>query len=214
MIPLGVLASTRSAPAGLTLTHRGTWPVESDASLTAVPIGDASAARTVLVVATWASNLVRSILDVTIGGVTAALDLDDTTNRAGVAVWRATVPTGTSADVVLTWNTGFPSTVAVLTAPAALTVVDAVASPVAVGAVTSTITSATAAGGVVVAGAASGEAGIVTLSPSGTSIIAADNQAASTYATTGAPLTITSTVDVAATNTARNPFAAVAYKGA
>ena len=210
MIPLGVLASTRSAPAGLTLTHRGTWPVESGASLTAVPIGDASAARTVLVVTTWASHLVRSIVGVTIGGVTAALDVSGATVRAGVAVWRATVPTGTTADVVLTWNTNVASTVAVLTTPDALTVVDAVASPVATGEVTSTITPATAAGGVVIAGAASGDAS-VTLSPSGTSIIAASQQAAFTYATTGAPLTITNTIGAVSTNTSRNPFVAVAY---
>ena len=212
MIPLGTLASGR--PSGLTLTHWGTWPVAAGASLTAVPIGNASATRTVLAVTTWATNLAHSIGSVKIGGVTATLDLDDTTNRSGVAVWRATIPTGTTADVVLTWDTSVPSTVAVLTAPTALTVVATAASPIATRQSTSTIALATATGGVLIAGAASGETGGgVTHSPSGTSIIAADRQAAFIYDTTGTPLTITNTLAPTwvSSSPQRNPLAGVSY---
>lgn len=212
MIPLGTLASGRPPAAGLTLTHQGTWSVPSGTLSLNVPIGDASATRTVIAVVTWSSNVVRSIGSVTIGWNPTTSDVNDTTNRSGVAVLRATVPTGTTANVELSWNSNVASTVAVLTAPTALTVVDAAASPVASGASTSTITAATAAGGVVVVGAASGQYGTgLTVSPPGTIILAADRQSASIYDTTGTPLTITNTLTVASSDSNYNPFVAVAY---
>ena len=96
------------------LTHTASLLVSSGGgtathTFTAVPIGAASASRVVVVAigALWAGSG-PYITGVTIGGVTATLDT--TTPPGGwmrSAIARATVPTGTTADVVVTFSAAY-----------------------------------------------------------------------------------------------------------
>jgi len=104
--PVGVIASARrAAPASTGPTFRGTTRIPSGSSTvtySAVPIGTAAATRTVIALVTWWSAGNRNVTGVTIGGITATADRTTSNTSAGFTVWRATVPTGTTADVVAT----------------------------------------------------------------------------------------------------------------
>lgn len=67
-------------------------------TFTAVPIGTASADR--IVVALYNSTAVAT--GMTIGGVTATKAIDELTGISGLQMWYAAVPTGTTANIVVT----------------------------------------------------------------------------------------------------------------
>jgi len=114
MIPLGVLASRRPASGGGPIEATYLTSVGSSTSLnaytfTSVPLGAASAHRTIVVAI--ASRGHTSISSVTIAGSTAtvAADVNGFTGGAGnnrAAVCYATVPTGTDGDVTVTYAGG------------------------------------------------------------------------------------------------------------
>ena len=103
MIPLGVLASARVAAAGgATFEFLGAASPASAATthtFAAMPLGSAVADRTILVcVVTQAT-----ISSVTVAGVAATRDIEHSGGSSTRAsLWRATVPTGTNGDVVVT----------------------------------------------------------------------------------------------------------------
>lgn len=130
MIPLGVLASSRPAAAvgGGELTYiPGSYSGSSAATVTTsdVGIGGASATREVVIAVLHSGSLNRECTAMIIGGIAATRDASGGSARAGAQIFRASVPTGTAADVVTTWNaTGHGFDLYVYTSPAALTVVD------------------------------------------------------------------------------------------
>lgn len=72
-------------------------------------IGSADANRIVVVgVGGATSGGARTISSVTIGGVSAAQVIDHSSANAGnhSKIWAAAVPTGTTADIVVTWSAG------------------------------------------------------------------------------------------------------------
>lgn len=91
-------AVTATFVANGTLTHSGSTQTQIAAS-----IGTASANRLVVVVGGYLSAG-QSIASATIGGITAAVDVDN--NNAGADPWvffiHAVVPTGTTGDIVIT----------------------------------------------------------------------------------------------------------------
>ena len=108
MIPLGVLASSHVAPAGGSGSFDFLSTHSSDANASSytfsgVDIGTAATDRVVIVYVSF-QNASATISGVTIGGVTATIDVQgggtNGNNRNGWA--RAVVPTGTTADIVVT----------------------------------------------------------------------------------------------------------------
>jgi hypothetical protein len=70
-------------------------------------IGDAAGDRKV-VVAAVGQRVSASIASVTVGGISASLVIAQPVNDGSrtVELWQAAVPTGTTADIVVTFNTG------------------------------------------------------------------------------------------------------------
>lgn len=107
MIPLGVLASARVAAAGGggTLEFTGSGYSASWSSTTqtipAIPIGTPAANRVVIAAISTRVSSGRSVTGVTIGGVAATIDVVTTTWPSAL-IARAVVPSGTTADIVLT----------------------------------------------------------------------------------------------------------------
>lgn len=109
MIPLGVLASARVSST-LTFTYQ-TAAVDSvdrtAYTFSAQAIGTAATSRRVVVAISWRySSPAPAISSVTIGGVSATVHASVMTGDGGsnaVAIASAVVPTGTSADVVVTF---------------------------------------------------------------------------------------------------------------
>lgn len=100
----GVLVTT-SAASGLTHTFLQTAvdPIDRTVyTFAAQPIGAASADRRVVVAI---GSRTSSLSSVTIGGVAAAVDVSDTTPDQ-IYICSAVVPTGTTADVVVTFTAG------------------------------------------------------------------------------------------------------------
>lgn len=96
-----------ATPKGLQFTYRGTstFGAGATATYTNFSIGTASSDRVVFVAAWMLSATARSISSITIGGVTATLVVGDTATRnQNVVLYRATVPTGTTATIVVTWS--------------------------------------------------------------------------------------------------------------
>lgn len=113
MIPLGVLASAYVAPAGGGAGVEYIGIEENTAynanpyTLTDVPIGPAATDR-ILILAVMTRNATYAT-SVTVGGISATGDNVYTGGNTGdwrVEHWRAAVPTGTTADVVVTWSGG------------------------------------------------------------------------------------------------------------
>lgn len=70
----------------------------------AVGIGDAATDRLVVMTVTWARSGATSLSSATIGGVTATIGVQQNSgSNHSCAIIYAVVPTGTTADVVLTW---------------------------------------------------------------------------------------------------------------
>lgn len=92
-----------SAPAGLTFLNTYTTDANSTGfTFTGVDIGAEASNRTIIV-AVYDER--KAVTGVTIGGVTATLDVASvpgTANNAGLAFAHATVPSGTTASVVVT----------------------------------------------------------------------------------------------------------------
>ena len=109
MIPLGVLGSAR-AGSSLTFGYRAAAASLADSStytFPAVELGPAGSGRAVIVaVSGRKAGVAATISSITIGGVSATIDkVAGDGGGTGVEVARATVPTGTSGDVVVTWST-------------------------------------------------------------------------------------------------------------
>jgi hypothetical protein len=106
----GIFGSARVASGGgsVTATFQQSAVDISDLieyTFAAQPIGTASATRRVVV--GMGTNSTRTIVGVTIGGVTATIDVSNTlSGTAHVAIASAVVPTGTTADVVITTDGG------------------------------------------------------------------------------------------------------------
>lgn len=115
MIPLGVLASSYVAPAGGGggVTFLGTTSSTDNLeqyTFTGVDIGSASSDR--VIIAAVHNRLTGTVISgVTIGGVTATQDAATlASSNAGAAdIWRAAVPTGTTATVVVDMPVGDPA---------------------------------------------------------------------------------------------------------
>lgn len=112
MIPLGVLASARVAAAGgggsavtfLESRNYGFAAGRTSWTFGAVALGPASSDRVIIVAI--AARSTPPIASVTIGGVTATIDVQNGTD-VNTAIARAAVPTGETGDIVVTaGNTG------------------------------------------------------------------------------------------------------------
>lgn len=106
---VGIIAAQRQVGGGGGITKEFLQSVVDTADLTtytfsAQPIGTASATRRVVV--SVERRLNRAISSASIGGVTASIDADasDPSNR--MSIISAVVPTGTTADVVITFSSG------------------------------------------------------------------------------------------------------------
>ena len=104
-------SQTTSALAGLTVTAGGMTATRitnptSPYTWSAAPVGTASATRRVVAsVATYLNGIACNVTALTIGGVTATRNVfyrRDT--RCTIELWSAEVPTGSTADVVITWD--------------------------------------------------------------------------------------------------------------
>ena len=114
----------KSAGVPRLLTYRGYADgTTSQATFTGLPIGTASATRSVIVGVAWTtSGVLRYVTAATIGGVAATIEANSGSTTAGSCILRATVPTGETADVVLTWSsTGATPRLGVWTAASGLT---------------------------------------------------------------------------------------------
>lgn len=123
---------TATAPAGpIAFTWQGlaTTPsgnATTPATATAVSIGTASSTRTVVAaVALQGGSNWAAATGVTIGGVTAVKDVETMTTSGGTGLWRAIVPTGTTADIVISCDRAFNGgNIGVWTAPILATRID------------------------------------------------------------------------------------------
>ena len=143
------------ATASGVLTSTGT--VTTTNLTTTVSLGGESANRYVVIALAWSSGAARYPTGCTIGGVTAALLTGANIGTyAGGAIYAATVPTGTTADVVLTWGSKPSSWVcSTFVSPVALSVVGTQeAANAANGDTVSTTCAAVAGGTVITAGGA------------------------------------------------------------
>lgn len=147
-------SQTTSALAGLTVTAGGMTATRitnptSPYTWSAAPVGTASATRRVVAsVATYLNGIACNVTALTIGGVTATRNVfyrRDT--RSTIELWSAEVPTGSTADVVITWDNApqYANVGTQIIDGAASTVIDA-------GTGDSSATVTPSAGGVVLAG--------------------------------------------------------------
>jgi chitodextrinase len=109
-----VVVTTGVAATGLVATYAGNasngTPTKPH-TFTAAAIGTASADRHVIVAATWSGGGTTNITGITVGGVAATIDATyyNATGPRGCVIARAAVPTGTTADVVVTMSGTAPS---------------------------------------------------------------------------------------------------------
>jgi len=100
----GIFGSAHVAASGITATFRASAVDAADLTtytFSSQPIGTASGTRRVVV--SIGTNSTRTISSVTIGGVSATVNATNTlSGTAHVALASAVVPTGTTADVVVT----------------------------------------------------------------------------------------------------------------
>ena len=153
MIPIGVLASSYVAPAGglsLSFISAHVSGAANSFTVSGVNIGDASTSRSIIVCVGndaggggW-----RNITGLTIGGVTATIDVTAHPQRLPTAIGRAAVPTGTTANITMSLS-GVASAlyIAIFRLDGAVAVSDT-----AIGSTSATVTGAT--GGVIIASAA------------------------------------------------------------
>ena len=202
-----------------TLTYRGQSTSSSEvASYTysAVPLGAESATRQVLVLVTYWSSGSRSVDSVTIGGISATRDYyaSALSTAPGFQVWRATVPTGSTADVVAAFGSGAnpaAPTLAVWTTDKPVTFLGGNSADGATGATSVSVTNSSAvSGGFAIGGQRSRSNAFDTTFTGLTErydTAAAQPTCGGDAATTG-PATVTATLSVACTQLVRLGLAA------
>jgi hypothetical protein len=110
-----VVVTTGVAATGLVATYTGNasnGTPTNPHTFTAAAIGTAAADRHVIVAATWSTAAsVTNITGITVGGVAATIDATyyNATGPRGCTIARAAVPTGTTANVVVTMSGAVPS---------------------------------------------------------------------------------------------------------
>lgn len=123
----GIIASAHCATPPLIPQHRATVGSATNAStytFSDIPIGAESPSRSVVIVITKSGYAQHSITGVTVGGVSASIDASAITGGTGGSVFvaRAVVPSGTTADVVVTGSSSLSLAVGVWTVDAILQV--------------------------------------------------------------------------------------------
>ena len=87
------------------LASYGNAATQSTYTFASSNLGDASASREVFVVLAWTSSVTRNLTSISINGVTATLGtIFRHSTYLGAAVAWATVPSGTTGDIVVTMN--------------------------------------------------------------------------------------------------------------
>jgi hypothetical protein len=81
-------------------------------TISSVGFGDATDTREIFVVVRWSSSTATTISSATIGGVSATISAGASANLQGAALIFATVPTGTSGNVVITYSNATTNSVA------------------------------------------------------------------------------------------------------
>lgn len=210
-LSLGIVASGKLNATGLIPTYRG-YATKVDNSVTpktwaSVPIGPASSTRTVIAVVTaWAPDT-RTITSCTIGGIAATEDYNAGGSQRLFSVYRATVPTGTSADITVVCDDGSPEvTIAAWTVPTAITKTAATKTTVNAGATSGSVSCACAAGGFALAGYASRSNALTTMWAGITERYdtgLAQPASGGDSATLGGTHTVTATFSAAITNATR-----------
>ena len=109
MIFIGVVGGGPAA-----LSYEGTVSSVDIASAnvrshTSVPVGGPETDRQVFVVAHWFPNVSKALVSATIGGVAATIHVQSGATTLGVALISAPLPSGTTATVVLTLESGAAS---------------------------------------------------------------------------------------------------------
>jgi hypothetical protein len=159
VIPAGIVGSAhRDPPPSLNLTFRSApnsiEPANDPKTAAAVPIGTPVTNRTVVVIVSWWAGGARDVNGVTIGGITATMDYSTGSTTNGFSVWRAVVPTGTTANIVVDCTDNTPDiSLGVWTTGIALLVESSASTQIAVGQTTGSVTApSTVNGGFVVCG--------------------------------------------------------------
>lgn len=73
-------------------------------TISSVDFGEANTSREIFVVVRYSNSTATTISSATIGGVSATISAGVSANAQGAAVIFATVPTGTSGDIVITYS--------------------------------------------------------------------------------------------------------------
>ncbi len=132
MIPAGILGSAHYEAAALPALQdvQSVNAKTTSTTFSGMALGAADPSRTIVVVITHNVTDNSLVTGVTIGGVTATIDWTSSTNKQHV-IARASVPTGTTGDVVVTYNNadaGPGRTCALYSVASALTVASAAGS--------------------------------------------------------------------------------------
>lgn len=96
--PAAAAYVTRGGPGAQTGSNPYTW--------SGVSIGAAASDRLVIVSVGWAGLGTVTLSSATIGGVSATIVAQTTGTNTGIAIIAAVVPTGTTADIVVTMSAG------------------------------------------------------------------------------------------------------------
>lgn len=140
-------------------------------------------------------SLARECTGMTIGGVSATRDVSGGSARAGAHIFRAAVPTGTSVDVVTTWNNvdGHSFAFWVYAAPSGVDLVDTATDTSDGTKTVLTVTADSASGGTVLAVASGGSGTILTGADFVTVDSSAERSIVGRSPGTGSPVTLTAT---------------------
>lgn len=103
--------STTTTP---TLTFQNTYTdstSQTTRTISSVDFGTATSTREIFIVTRWSSATSTTISSATIGGVTATISAGFSAGSQGAALIFATVPTGTTGNVVITYSNATTNTV-------------------------------------------------------------------------------------------------------
>ncbi len=81
-------------------------------TISSVNFGEANTSREIFVVVRYSNSIATTISSATIGGVSATISAGASANAQGAALIFATVPTGTSGDIVITYSNATTNSVA------------------------------------------------------------------------------------------------------
>lgn len=109
MIPIGIIAKHDAgfnAPLAATFLQAAvTTGTSSSYTFTSQNLGTAAASREVVVAVSHNHTAARVVTGVTVAGITASLVVQDSVStQVGVALWKASVPSGATGNVVVTLN--------------------------------------------------------------------------------------------------------------